>query len=372
MAMDDMIAAYQRLMGGAAQKTTPDNPFLPTQGGSTPQPHNEFSRLLPNHPRIAGALENAALMASMIPERSTTGGNIAGVAQAFLGLPLARMQREEAFKGPEEAEQMRQAEMFSKISGGLESMARGQYYSDLPASELERARLAVKPPPMWDTTEHIDDQGNPWKFNQVAGRMQHVGTQNLPEDYQPSFENEKRRARTQTSTEFERLLSGELLTNINEQRTVLKQPPISQDDLVKQYAATRSIFAGASAGGAAAATDPYKSAADFVNQQEAKVYEGLDKEPKDFFDWKLDQGLKGKYFNTPEEGVAAYNTEIANLRNQRAQRDVQFGAYRNSGAPKKGISFESYRSQQAPSGPTRGAYLKENKWYDSETHKEIK
>ena len=64
-------------------------------GGSLPGT-NELSRLMPNHPRLGGALDNAALAMSMIPTGMTIGQNIQGVSNAMTELPYARLAQPEA------------------------------------------------------------------------------------------------------------------------------------------------------------------------------------------------------------------------------------------------------------------------------------
>ena len=129
---------YGRFLGADSDT---DNPYLVPHDRSLPG-MNEFSRLFPKHPRIAGALENAALMLATTPQSDTIGGNIAGVAGAFLGLPQARMQRNLAMLTP--GMQLREAEEKSQLAKLQAETAKlqGSYWAARPG--IEREELASR------------------------------------------------------------------------------------------------------------------------------------------------------------------------------------------------------------------------------------
>lgn len=111
--------AYQKFLGqgsgGSTGGTNPDNPMLQAMlGGSLPNT-NMFSAMFPNHPGLAGALGNAALMASLTPQGHTIGENISGVAGAVRQAPYAKLVQQYQMLNPG----LETAQLMSKL--GLES-----------------------------------------------------------------------------------------------------------------------------------------------------------------------------------------------------------------------------------------------------------
>lgn len=171
MPINDFISVYQKLTG--SQTTAdPRNPYL-QQGQSVPQ-QNEFSRLMPNHPALANGLQDAALMASMIGSAPSggTGQNIGNVASAMLNLPMARLQHQLAPQLAAQAWQDKQAELDDKRMSSFGQLLQGNYWYQRPALEregystdIEKAKIAAGAKSPYDNTEHVDDNGNIWKFD---------------------------------------------------------------------------------------------------------------------------------------------------------------------------------------------------------------
>lgn len=127
------------MAGGSQQPRADMQPFMSQNpmtaammGGSLPGT-NELSRLMPNHPRLGGALDNAALAMSMIPTGMTTGENIKNVSGAMTELPYARLAHAYQMLNPG-----MQAQMMGAQIG--EARARGEYFGGRNLASVEAMR----------------------------------------------------------------------------------------------------------------------------------------------------------------------------------------------------------------------------------------
>lgn len=126
---------YMSFVGGRAGAANSDsqNPMLqPLSGSNLPQT-NELSKLFPGHPRLGGALDNAAMAMSMIPTGNTIGENIQGVSNALTELPYARLAHQFQMMQPGLQTQQTQASIY-------EQLMRGQMYSGKNQAQVEAAR----------------------------------------------------------------------------------------------------------------------------------------------------------------------------------------------------------------------------------------
>lgn len=127
------------MAGGSQQPRADMQPFMSQNpmtaammGGSLPGT-NELSRLMPNHPRLGGALDNAALAMSMIPTGMTIGENIKNVSGAMTELPYARLAHAYQMLNPGMQAQMMQAQIG-------EARARGEYFGGRNLASVEAMR----------------------------------------------------------------------------------------------------------------------------------------------------------------------------------------------------------------------------------------
>ena len=126
----------QRLFGGGGQHgAMPGSPMLPQMPNDS-----AFSNILPNRPRVAGALDNAALMASMIPGGATIGENISQVAGAMSEQPYARLMHAYQMMNPQLQAQMGVAQLGGLQAQTLETLGRGEYYRGENQAKVQAAQ----------------------------------------------------------------------------------------------------------------------------------------------------------------------------------------------------------------------------------------
>ena len=189
--MDMMVASqYGPPMPGAQgqpranmQPYMSQNPMAASMIGSSLPQNNELSSLMPGHPRLGAALDNASLAMSMIPTGMTTGENIKNVSGAMTELPYARLAHAYQMLNPGMQYQTAGAQLNLLQAQREETLGRGEYYSGRNLASVESMRdrdqraqllrsLSGKPQYGLFPAAQDDPQGRWKKGENVYGQFQ--------------------------------------------------------------------------------------------------------------------------------------------------------------------------------------------------------
>lgn len=350
----DRNPAYAGFRGANSQAG--QNPLL---AGSTLPETNQWSNLMPGHPRLAAGLDNATLMAGMIPGGDTIGANISQVAQAFNNLPYAKLMRAYQLMQPGNELSELQSKLGLQSAQTQEALGQAGYYTGYGeylrgrnAAGIKEAQIAADARGQadeWDTNEHIGADGQLYKFNKRFGKMMLAPSST-------DFKNEIKAPTGVLNTELEQLMGGVTGKAVNAERAKQGLPPLSQTQLEDAYYKLVAGRAGASASAGASATQPFKDVTDFINGEEANKYSGISKELdpiKDALSFEVYLGTAADE-NSPQT-IDLFNKSVTE---KKRAVDRLFGQWRNSAAPRNGISFQAWQEnlanapQIAPTGPT--------------------
>lgn len=324
--IQSMIAPYQTM----AQKAFPTNPIFG---------NDAFQAA---HPRVAGAISNFLLAASMTKPGMTVGENISNAAGGILGArQFGREQqlRQAMFPYQMLNTQLAPQEMLTRM---YQQGQMGRYYGihgDMMAGAQTqyldaRAEAARGLATSRGTKTDIDSQGNPWALNPTTFQREPVGW-TPPSGYVPKFAPPGSRAAS----------SGISLA----QAITMRQSP---DQAVR--AMGNAVYndwvgvSGAKAGAEATAKEPTVQENALVANAKTTALEQwkADKPPNNPADWALSTSYKGKDLpGDYQKAQKAWNDEL-----EAKMNDVT--KYQTSGTARKGITHSDWSTAQQGQVPS--------------------
>lgn len=298
-------------------------------------------------PGVAHALDNIFLTAANIPQGRTVGENIAGVARGLIGgrqmalqhnlqqslLPIELAQRQLGYQTALAGLQREQAQTDMYRAHAKYFGAMGDYRDWMQNDK-----------PMYGTKDMIDDEGRPWRTNLRSGQMEYVGTDDLPQGYQPSFAKQNTRARQGALPGG---LEGQILFGAMGVTDPSSMSPQDWQQMGVNYANLEAKKAGLRTSAQDVANQPKQTAQDFLSAQKDALNKMIGPEPTDK-DYKsrvnetwaksVDPNYKGDIM----KDVAAIPSldEMKSSYNQRASQQKQnFANYVASGQHRQGVPY---------------------------------
>lgn len=299
-------------------------------------------------PGAAGILDNVFLTAANTPGPRGPEGAGGGISRTFQGLMGARqMQMQHGLQQallPMDIAQRQMAyqqgmlNMQKTQAETTEMRQRGNYYDQQADTNRQYRGWLENNKPMYGTQDKIDDEGRPWRTNLRTGQMEHVGTEPLPEGYNPSFNKANTRARMGALPGG---LEGQILFGQNGVTDPSSMTPDQWRDLGVDYTTMEARKAGQKAG----AVDQTRTPDKFLDEQRS----ALGKPPTDAEQRDLDQKQKrlailGKdgYEQIYGPGSSKFDYKTLDQRKAEFQeKQRRFASYTQSNSWRKGKPFNA-------------------------------
>jgi hypothetical protein len=313
------------------------------------------SWLATQHPRIAGALDNAFLTAGMTPGPSGPEGVGGGIARTFQGLIGANQYRRQQML----MQAMLPYQMLEPRLKAEDTLAQVAQRGQQAQYERQRGEWYEKRIGSMDNLKTVqgaktDDKGQEWQeiFSPADGRVRLLNpttgkhADELPEDQRPSFSKSLRNQRMSTP--------GGLMGEIIDAR-MSSDPAIRArgEKMGGMYTEMYGAQAGARTGGEQNAPHPYSDAKDFLTQERNRAFQTLPRmmNQKEYEDahitdpdyWEKRTGPKGDVVS----GDKVYQDYIKGEQTTRQKLDSNLAAYAQAGAHKRGIGFNEWYAQQS-------------------------
>jgi hypothetical protein len=334
--IQDLIAPCQEM----ARKAYPSNILFGNSG---------FAQ---NHPRLAGALSNAFLAASMTKPGMTPGENISNVASGVLGASQAS--RQQLMK-----QQMMPYEMLAPQIALQKNLAdiqelnqrsslygkQGDYYAGAKTALTEGQAARQNMLSEGKYIQMTDDNGHPWSMNLNTQEKQPIGW-TPAQDYAPTFKNDEKGRKIGTATG---LLGGGLQGRMY----ATMFPPDNPDgsysretmqQIHNQYVNDASTIAGGRTQATEDVKHPLEEQDKFLANEEANYKNQLPaKMPfnayqQDIHQLKYDAKQQWANYQTDVEGP--YQQQVR-------QADKDFANYKASVAPAQKVGFQEYQANTA-------------------------